>query len=52
MILIRPNKLVAFKKHVAFEHAITPVVEATLAKILKAGPGAGRFLKHFTLSVC
>lgn len=50
MLFIGPNDLAASMGHVAFDHASIPMVQEAIARVLKAGVDAGKYVGHFALS--
>lgn len=50
MLFIGPNDLAASMGHVAFDHTSIPEVQDTIARVLKAGLDAGKYVGHFALS--
>ncbi|KAJ0272405.1 hypothetical protein COL940_010449 [Colletotrichum noveboracense] len=50
MLFIGPNDLAASMGHVAFDHASIPEVQEAIARVLKAGLDAGKYVGHFALS--
>ena len=50
MLFIGPNDLASSMGYVAFDHATTPEVQAAIARVLKAGVTAGKYVGHFALS--
>lgn len=49
MLFIGPNDLAASMGHVAFDHASIPEVQEAIARVLKAGLDAGKYVGHFAL---
>lgn len=50
MLFIGPNDLAASMGHVAFDHASISEVQEAIARVLKAGLDAGKYVGHFALS--
>lgn len=50
MLFIGPNDVAASMGHVAFDHASIPEVQEAIARVLKAGLDAGKYVGHFALS--
>lgn len=50
MLFIGPNDLAASMGHVAFDHASISEVQEAIARVLKAGLNAGKYVGHFALS--
>ncbi len=50
MLFIGPNDLASSMGHVAFDHATIPEVQEAIARVLKAGLAAGKYVGHFALS--
>lgn len=49
MLFVGPNDLAASMGHVAFDHASIPEVQGAIARVLKAGLEAGKYVGHFAL---
>lgn len=49
MLFVGPNDLAASMGHVAFDHASIPEVQEAIARVLKAGLDAGKYVGHFAL---
>lgn len=50
MLFIGPNDLAASMGHVAFDHASIPEVQEAIARVMKAGLDAEKYVGHFALS--
>lgn len=50
MLFVGPNDLASSMGYVAFDHASIPEVQQAIARVLKAGLEAGKYVGHFALS--
>jgi 4-hydroxy-2-oxoheptanedioate aldolase len=50
MLFIGPNDLASSMGYVAFDHASTPEVQTAIARVLRSGLDAGKYVGHFALS--